>query len=266
MTTIVIPRVRPAKFDADRLRVISEHFPVDGDIIENDEAIAISGRNRVIVHGQPSNRMAGLTTAFDGERSVIGPDDSPGETLRRKDVLDPQRASEIVKRLIEHAELGTTSTRSELAVDWQISASITEGVHFDGKERTRFPVKTDVRARVAINGLPVSGPRSGASALFTDTEEPLRFHATTWAALEKYDERTLVEKDDAIAELIASRADRHRTKAHIEIAHAKLGYWAGEYCGGADVLEPSWFVEYVQVTEKRAGNEPRKLIRLPAVR
>ena len=89
----------------------------------------------------------------------------------------------------------------------------------------------------------MSGPRAGASAVFTDGDAPLRLLVATWDSVDRYDERRLVSADEAVGTLLASRDKRGPRASLVEVVSATLGYWAGEYAGGADVLEPSWFVE-----------------------
>ena len=262
MSTIVIPRVRPMRLDPDHLRRVGDRLRVDGELIESEEAIAIIDGHRTVVHGQPSNRMGGLTTAIDTSRGIAPPVD--GE----RELLDPDKAAGIIAELLDDAGLGTRRTRSDLALETRIDSRITEGVHFDGKERRPVKVKTDVRARVTLDGLPVSGPRAGASATFTDDERPLRLLAASWDAVVAYEEVTLIERDEAIATLLEAHATRPErngaSRAEAAVLSATLAYWAGEYCGGADVLTPSWFVEVAQPNGKDEV-APRQLVRLPAV-
>ena len=126
-------------------------------------------------------------------------------------------------------------------------------------------MKTDVRARVTLDGIPVSGPRAGASAVFTDGDAPLRLLVATWDSVDRYDERRLVSADEAVGTLLAGRDKRGPRPSLVEVVSATLGYWAGEYAGGTDVLEPSWFVELAHAGDPKSGPGPRQLVRLPAV-
>lgn len=264
MTTIVIPRVRPATFDVDRLRLVSDHLEIRGEVRESEDAIVLASETGAVVHGQPANRLGGLTTAIDTTRGVAPDIDADGN--HKREVLDPDRAAEVVKELLDRAGLATARTKTDLELDVHTDARITEGVRFDGKERIRFAVKTDVRARVILNGLTVTGPRAGLSATFTDSDQPIRLFAASWDALESFDERPLIERDEAVADLLATRPERYDKRSPVEVIDATLGYWAGEYAGGADVLEPSWFVEIEHRLDSRGGIPPRKLVRLPATR
>ena len=262
--SIVIPRVRPATFDSDRLRGLAERLRFSGELLEHEEAVAIASEKHTVVHGQPGNRMGGLTTALDHTRG-IAPDAGDGPEGTPRKVVDPDRAVTIVAELLDAFALGTVRTESRLGLDWKITGAVTEAVRFDGRERYSFPVKTDVRARVTIDGIPVSGPRAGASAVFTDGDEPLRLLVATWDSVDQYDERRLVNVDEAVGTLLAGRDKRGPRSGPVEVVSATLGYWAGEYAGGADVLEPSWFVEVAHTEVRKSGAGPRQLVRLPAV-
>lgn len=263
MSTILIPRVRPTRLDPDQLREFAARLRVEGELIATDEAIAIVDRERTVVHGQPNNRMGGLTTAVDTSTGIAPP--AEGE----RDVLDPDKAAAIVRELLDGAGLGVARTRTDLRLEATIGARITEGVHFDGKERRRFKAKTDVRARLTLDGIPISGPRSGVSATFTDDERPLRLLANSWDALEGYEEAELVDRDEVVGRLLeptAARAERNGVRRpKTELISATLAYWAGEYCGGADVLQPCWFVEIATANGKDEA-APRQLVRVPATR
>ena len=262
--SIVIPRVRPATFDSDRLRGFAERLRFSGELLEHEEAVAIASEKHTVVHGQPGNRMGGLTTALDHTRG-IAPDAGDGPEGTPRKVVDPDRAVTVVAELLDTFALGTVRTESRLGLDWKLTGAVTEAVRFDGKERYKFPVKTDVRARVTIDGLPVSGPRAGASAVFTDGDAPLRLLVATWDSVDQYDERRLVGADEAVGTLLAGRDKRGPRSGPVEVVSATLGYWAGEYAGGADVLEPSWFVELAHTEIRKSGPGPRQLVRLPAV-
>ena len=261
--SIVIPRMRPTTFDSDRLRGLAERLQLSGELLEHEEAVAIASEKHTVVHGQPGTRMGGLTTALDHTRG-IAPDAGDGPEGTPRKVVDPDRAVALVAELLDAFALGTVRTESQLDLDWKLVGAVTEGVRFDGKERVRFPVKADVRARVTLDGIPVSGPRSGASAVFTDGDAPLRLLVTTWDSVDRYDERRLISSDEAVGTLLAGRDKRGPRPGPVEVVSATLGYWAGEYGGGADVLVPSWFVELVHTAEQRSGSAPRQLVRLPA--
>ena len=44
--SIVIPRVRPATFDSDRLRGFAERLRFSGELLEHEEAVAIPARSK----------------------------------------------------------------------------------------------------------------------------------------------------------------------------------------------------------------------------
>lgn len=257
MPTVAIPRVRPAPLDLDTIASLARRFRVAGEHVEAEDAVVISSDAGVVVHGRAGNRMGGLTTAVDLTRGVASPGREP---------LPAPTADSLSTELLEAHGLGATRTRSELEITWRLASQITDAVVFDGEQRRRQPAVTEVRARVLVDGVPVSGPRAGAALTFLDGEAPLRMTVTTWTALEVHEESELLDRDEVVAELLVPARDRRRRAPGLEILSMDLAYWAGPYAGGADVLQPCWFV-LVRVTGLDGeANPPRQLLRLPATR
>ena len=90
--------MRPATFDSDRLRGFAERLRFSGELLEHDEAVAIASESHTVVHGQPGNRMGGLTTALDHTRG-IAPDAGDGPEGTTRKVVDPDRAVAVVAEL-----------------------------------------------------------------------------------------------------------------------------------------------------------------------
>ena len=45
-----------------------------------------------------------------------------------------------------------------------------------------------------------------------------------------------------------------------------LAYWAAPYEGGADLLEPSWFIELAHPSDEFGNDGPKQLVRVGATR
>ena len=181
--SIVIPRMRPTTFDSDRLRGCS---PNGSSCPASSSSTRRPSRSPASKHRsctasrapawaaspRPSTRPAASppTPATDGKhtRKVARP--GPCGRSRRTSCVDAIRPRDDPHRVRARARCTHRSR------------AVTEGVRFDGKERVRFAVKADVRARVTLNGVTVSGPRAGLSASFTDGDAPLRLLAATWDA------------------------------------------------------------------------------------
>ena len=194
MTTISVARVRPAALDDDRLRALAESFRIDGDVVRTEEAFALVGKEATLVHGGPGNRLAGVTTLVDTVRGVAAADPEKDHP----EPLPAEKALGVTAELTERFGLGPTVARFDgVRLESSIDAAVVHAVRFDGKERTRFAVKTDVRSRVTLDGIPVTGPRAGVNATFLDDGRPLRLMATTWDAVELHHEAELVEEGEA---------------------------------------------------------------------
>lgn len=263
MTTISVARVRPAALGDERLRALAEAFRIDGDVVRTEEAFALVGKEATLVHGGPGNRLAGVTALVDTVRGVAAADPEKGHP----EPLPADKAVGVTGELTERYGLGPNVARFDgVRLETSIDATVVEAVRFDGKERTRFAVKTDVRSRVTLDGIPVTGPRAGVNATFLDDDRPLRLMATTWDAVELYREAELVEEGEALERVLESA--RHRTSRTEELAvvSSVLAYWAAPYEGGADLLEPSWFVEVAHPADEYGNDGPKQLVRVPAAR
>ncbi|NUU19390.1 hypothetical protein HP550_19250 [Cellulomonas humilata] len=263
MTTISVARVRPAALDDERLRALAEAFRVDGDVVRTEEAYAVVGKEATLVHGGPGNRLAGVTTLVDLARGVAAtdPEKDPAEPL------PADKAVSVASELTERYGLGPAVARIDgVRLESSIDAIVTHAVRFDGKERTRFAVKTDVRARVTLDGIPVTGPRAGVNATFLDDDRPLRLMATTWDAVELYREAELVEEGEVLERVLEAARHRAGRTEKLSVVSSVLAYWAAPYEGGADLLEPSWFVELGHPSDEYGNDGPKQLVRVPATR
>jgi hypothetical protein len=259
MTTMTVARVRPTTLDDDRITALAETISLRGELLRTDEAIALVGPDGAVVHGQPGNRMGGLTNLVDHRRGIA---DLPPETDQRR-LIPAEKAAAIVAELTERLRLGPTVADGGAKLDVRVDARVTQGVRFDGKERYAFDAKTDVRTRVLLDGVPLSGPRAGVSATFLEDASPVLLAVTTWDAVEAFDEVEVLEKDEVVENLLAAAKGRRRATP-VEIVSASLAYWAGPYEGGADVLEPVWFVEVAHAPAKGEEAGPHQLVKIAA--
>ncbi|ROS27935.1 hypothetical protein [Cellulomonas sp. PhB150] len=258
MTTMTVARVRPTTLDDERIHALAETISLRGEVLRTDEAVALVGPDGAVVHGQPGNRMGGLTNLVDNRRGIA---DLPPETDQRR-LIPAEKAAAIVAELTETLRLGPT-TAGGLKLDVRVDARVTQGVTFDGKERRSFDAKTDVRTRVHLDGVPLSGPRAGVAATFLDDASPVLLAVTTWDAVEAFDEVEVLEKDEVVENLLAAAKGRRRATP-VEVVSASLAYWAGPYEGGADLLEPVWFVEVAHAPAKGEEAGPRQLVKVAA--
>ena len=111
--------------------------------MRTEEAFAVVGKEATLVHGGPGNRLAGVTTLVDTVRGVAAADPEKGHP----EPLPAEKAVGVASELTERYGLGPTVARFDgVRLETSIDATVIEAVRFDGKERTRFAVKTDVRA------------------------------------------------------------------------------------------------------------------------
>lgn len=258
MTTMTVARVRPTTLDDDRIQALAETISLRGELLRTDEAIALVGPDGAVVHGQPGNRMGGLTNLVDNRRGIA---DLPPETDQRR-LIPAEKAAAVVAELTEKLRLGP-AVAGGVTLDVRVDARVTQGVTFDGKERRTFDAKTDVRTRVYLDGILLSGARAGVSATFLDDASPVHLAVTTWDAVEAFDEVEVLEKDEVLENLLTAAKGRRKTTP-FEVVSASLAYWAGPYEGGADLLEPVWFVEVAHTPSRGEETGPRQLVKVAA--
>ena len=263
MTAVSIARVRPGALDDDRVRGLAEALRIGGEVVRTEEALAVVGKEGTLVHGGPGNRMAGVTTVVDSGRGVAATDPEGPQP----EPFPAEKAAGVISDLAERYRLGPAFAEVRgLELESRLDATVVAAVRYDGKERTRFPIKTDVRSRVTLDGIPVTGPRAGLSATFLDDERPLRLMIATWDSIEVDHQAELVEEGEVIERLLAGARHRRGSGGELNVVTTTLAYWAAPYEGGADLLEPSWFVELASPADKHGNDGPKQLVRVPATR
>jgi hypothetical protein len=267
MTQIPLFKIRSPQMDREKFAEMARFLEIDGKFLATDEALVVANRERALAFAQPCGKFAGLLFFTDQSRGIAEPIEKPVDTrdaegfanefLKRFDLLPKMRDDDRIK------------------FSFEIGAHTTEAVTFDGKERQRTPLKTEISSRIHLNEVPVVGPRAKARMVFKDNARPIFVHFGMWESVEIYEERRLISKDEAVA-LTRGELTNHRPNGKeapvppdFEIVDVKLAYFATEYTGGPDLLAPFYFVEVEyehQYDEQKGGQGPRQLLPLPAYR
>jgi hypothetical protein len=240
---------------------IARHLKIEGKPVETEEARVHHDGPRTLAYAQPCARFAGLL--FYADQSVAW-----GEASGK--VIAAERAQAWSEKLLERFGLRPAAPKGS-RFEFALEARETDAVVFDGKERRRVKAKTDVLARIALDGVPVVGPRAKARLVFKDVDRPVMMHLGLWESLGIHEERELVREHDVAMTVRERIADRNRCddKAY-RLCDIRLVYMAGEFAGAPDLLAPEYHVE-VEVRDTRHGGEnapipPRQVVRLPAYR
>ena len=242
---------------------LAAHLNIKGKPAETDEAFFIGDGIRALAFARSCATFAGLL--FFADQSVAWGEctDKPVSEARAR-----SWASDLFKKF-DLAPKGGDDKRIRL--DFGLEAFQSEAVVFNGKERRRVKAKTDVMAKIALNGVPVVGPRGKVRMIFKEAERPVMVHAGTWDGLSVFEERELVRDHDVVRAVRDGLARREECgKRPYCIRDVRLVYFADEFRGGPDLLAPEYHVEVEFRDPRYSGKEqiqgPRQVVRLPAYR
>lgn len=261
--TVLLLRRRTQTIGADKFAKLGEHLGIKGKLQRTDDAVMLKDDTRALAYAQPCAKLAGLL--FFADQSVAW-----GEVTEK--VVTDKRARDWAGALLEKFELlPAKNDDRKIRFDFELTAAQTEGVVFDGKARRRVKAKTDVGASIAVNGIPVVGPRGKVRMLFKATERPVMMHVGLWESLAVYEERELVSEHEVVRVVRDKLELRSECgKRNYDVRDVKLVYYADEFAGGPDLLAPWYFIE-VELRDPRHGGPepvqgPRQVMRVPAFR
>jgi hypothetical protein len=186
-------------------------------------------------------------------------------------VVDPKSAKRWADGFLKQFQFVPQRNDDErINFKFETTGYVTEAVTFDGKERKKAKVKSEVASRMSLNGIAVTGGRAKVRMVFKEREQPIMIHCGLWENIEIYEKRELVSEHD-VAKTVKEKLDRRSNcKSANRIVDVKLAYFASEFNGGPDVLAPYYFVE-MEFEDKNArefGIEqgPKQIFWLPAYR
>jgi len=243
---------------------LARRLRIGGKVINTEEALCCGDGTRTLAYAQPCTRFAGLL--FFSDQSVAW-----GETGGK--VVSARRAQAWSDELLDKFELLPGPVEDErVRLDFALEARETDAVVFDGKVRKRAKAKTDVQSSIALNGIPVVGPRAKARLIFKEGELPVMMHVGLWERLTVHEERERVREHDIAATIRDKLGLRNRCedKAY-RLCDMRLVYMASEFSGGPDLLAPEYHVEIELRDQRHNENKnppipPRQVLRLPAYR
>lgn len=261
MSQIWLLRIKTERMNTEKFAKIARYLGIDAKPVETDEALAIQDPRQALAYGQPGAKFAGLLFYTDQSKGVASAVEKPLDIQRAKRWADDFLGSfDLLPRKVE-------DKRIRLA--FEINSYQTNAVVFDGKERRKTPIKTEISSKIALNDIPVVGPRAKVRMVFKDREKPVMIHRGLWESIEPFEERELVREHDVVAAVREKLAQRRNGKAYYDVVDIKLAYFAQEFCGGPDLLVPFYFVEVEFVArsdDKTVTQGPRQVLRVPAYR
>jgi hypothetical protein len=241
---------------------MAAHLALRGKPAQSEEALFVHDDTRSLAYAQPCAKFAGLLFFVD-RSAAIG--DIPEKLASEK------RARDWATGFLDEFGLLPGKGKDErIRLDIEVAATQSEAVRFNGKERRRLKASTEIRSRISVNGIPVSGPRAKVRMIFKAGDRPIMAHVGLWESLSVFDERELVREHDVVRTLRDSLADRRACGTAYDVREVRLAYFADEFRGGPDLLLPYYFIEIESRDPRPPGKEsrqgPRQLIRLPAYR
>jgi hypothetical protein len=261
MSEILLFRTKPKNMKAEEFSKMTKMLGFEEKVVETDEALAVRGSSRTLAYGNPCAKYAGVLFYTDQSQSL-------GEISEK--VTDAKQAKRWADDFLKQFQLpkGTRDDRIDFKFD--TSSFMTQAVTFDGKERKKVNVKSDVVSKMTLNGIAVTGGRAKVRMVFKDKEMPSLMHVGLWENIEVYESRELVSEHEVVKTVNEKLAKRRNCKSANRIVDVKLAYFAKEFNGGPDVLAPYYFIE--MEFEDKNGSElgieegPKQIFWLPAYR
>lgn len=261
MSKIRIYRQRIERMDKDRLASIAKDLKIKGKLVETDDAIAVQADGRALAFAQPGGRFGGLLFYTDQTQSH-------GEVTKK--LAGEGRGRDWTMKFLDQYKLLPAPDKDIDAEVSEFEAKAPAAMTFDGRARNPVSTVLHVAAKITLDGLPVTGPRSKLRTVFKSGAEPIAIHRGIWDKLEVFEEREAVSEDEAVKTALARLSDRKDRMGAHRLTEVRRAYWAKEYEGGPDLLEPYYFVE-VEFEDRDAKKQginqgPRQVFLTPASR
>ncbi len=262
MSSIFLYKMQTESMKADKFAEIGRHFEIKGELVETEEALAIHDSEHALAYAQPRGRFAGLLFYVDQSRGQAEPVDK---------VIDCKSAERWAVDFLDKFSLSPKKAEDEkIQLSFEIYTYEDQSVSYDGKERRRLNLKTEIGSKIEINGIPVLGPRATVRMVFKDQAKPISIHRGLWENIEVYEERELVREHDVYTTVKEKLAQRRDCRVYYDVVDCKMAYFAQEFCGGPDILAPFYFleIEYETANAERKGiiQGPRQILMIPAYR
>ncbi len=258
MSDVNVFRYRPQHMKAELFRTIAQDLRLDGEFAQGDEGMVLHNKRQILTWSQPGAKFGGVLFYADRDRSLAEP---------AKKLPGVDSSKKYMNGFLERSRLMPIRSKHDVSV--KLEAKITEAMMETGEkgEVARVPMRVDVSSHIQLDGLPVMGPRAKVRAAFSDGETPQFLHVGLWETIVVYRTGELIPRD-RLLKIIDDRTKRRERKSELRVRDITLAYWAREYRGGADILEPYYFVEIEHLeSNQRKGEEgsgPRQVLQFLA--
>jgi hypothetical protein len=251
--SVVLYRRSTRRLDQRALNAVTKRLQLNVKLQHSDDGAAGHDGTRALAYGQPCSRLAGVLFYVDQRVAWAEP---------VKRAQTPARVRRWAETFLQDSKL-MPGKAEEAELAFALDTRENEAVIFDGKERNRERVSTDIRSRIELNGIEVVGPRGKVRMVFKTDPVPVFIHIGLWDELSVFEER---EVASTIRDRLADRAEGCARTA--KLVDLRVVYWAGEFQGGPDLLTPWYFAEMELIDEhaREGAQGPRQVLRVPAFR
>jgi hypothetical protein len=257
MNNINIYRYHPKRMNEDQFHSIAHDLRLKGEFKQGEEGMVLYNDNQILTWSQPNAKLGGVLYYANRSHSLSG----PAGKLPKVDVV-----REYMNGFLERSHLMPERDKEEVSV--KLEARTTEGMIEKGEkgEVRRVPLRVDVSSHIRLGDIPVVGPRAKIRAAFSSAR-PHFMHIGLWEKVDMYKTGEIIPKE-RLMQIIEESARRREKKIEFKVQDIKLAYWAGEYQGGADILEPCYFVEiehiYSERRKDKEGTGPKQVLKFLA--
>lgn len=262
MAEIPVFRIHTERMKKDKFVAIAAYLGLRGEPAATEEALFMHDKQRALAYAMPGSRFAGLLFFTDASQGMAAPvgrvpgskvvEDWTGALLKRFQLL-PRPSEDKEAR----ASFASRALRRESVVEEGQTA----------KKIRRVPLMAEIVFDVQVNDRHVTGPRAKVRLAFKTAKGPAWIHRCLWEKLDLFESRPLLAEDEIYRKLSDRLAGRGSTQKLWRVIGMRLAYFAGEFCGGPDLLLPYYFAEVEfrdSKDEVRDRQGPRQLIQIPA--
>lgn len=262
MSNILLYKMNTESMKADKFSDIGRHFEMKGEVVETEEALAIHDSNQALAYAQPRGKFAGLLFYLDQSIGQAEPVDK---------AIDPKSAESWANNFLDSYSLFPRKEKDKkIQSSVEIFGYEDQSFSYDGKERRKLNLKTEIGSKIQINGIPVVGPRATVRMVFKGQGKPISIHRGLWESIEILEERELVREHDIYTIVKEKLNSRRECRAYYDVVDCRMAYFAQEFCGGPDILAPYYFleIEYDVINNEKIGvtQGPTQILTLPAYR
>ncbi len=262
MSEVFIYKTKSQQLKPEQFTKIARNLGIRKKLVQTDEALAVHDSDCALVYGQPGSKFGGVLFFTDQSKSM-------GEMTEK--LPDSKKVKRWADEFLNEFKLIPEKSKDRtIRFNLSTMGTQTHAITFDGKERKKKKIKTEIKSKITLNDVAVVGPRAKVRMVFNDPKRPLMIHCGLWKHIEVFEKRELVREHDIIKVIKEKLARREERKVCYDVVDIKLAYFAREFEGGPDLLAPYYFIEIEFEDEK--GREsgisqgPKQIFWLPAYR